>query len=68
MSPSEREALHALLAQMRPLYRDLDRYHAGICVLHFDAAIAALESHLRRNGAPAVSEQPRDIAAPSMGC
>lgn len=63
MSPSNCEALDALLAQMRMLHRDLDQYGAGICVLHLEAAIAALESHLRRHSAPAVGEQSGDATS-----
>jgi hypothetical protein len=60
------EALHALLAQMRSIHGNLDRHDAGICVLHLEAAIAALESHLRRSPAPAIGEQPRDGASRSL--
>ena len=58
-------ALEALLVRMRSLHDDLAERHAGICVLHLDAAIAALESHLRRNGMAADNEdQPQlDVSA-----
>lgn len=47
---TEHAALAGLLAQMREIYEELLDYNAGICVLHLEAAIAALESHLRREG------------------
>lgn len=50
MSPTERAALMALLAQMRDTYDEFSELHAGISVLHLDAAIAALESRLRTPG------------------
>ena len=56
MTPEDCEALHASLAQLRTIHADLAEHHAGICVLHLDAAIAALESHLRRNGASLIDE------------
>ena len=51
ISAEERHALEALLARMRTIHEELGAYHPGICVLHLAAAIAALESHLRRDGA-----------------
>ena len=51
MTPEDREALVALLTQMRAIHEQLARHHAGICLLHLEAAIAALESHLLRGGA-----------------
>ena len=54
MTPTEREALSALLAPMRTLYADLAERNAGVCLLHLEAAIAALESHLNRNGVPLI--------------
>lgn len=60
------EALHALLAQMRSIHGDLDRHDAGICVLHLEAAIAALESHLRRSPAPIIGERTGGGASPSL--
>ena len=52
----DRAALEALLTQMRSIHDELASRHAGICVLHLDAAIAALESHLKRNGVSVVEE------------
>jgi hypothetical protein len=43
-------SLDAMLDQMRDIHGDLAARHAGLCVLHLDAAIAALESHIRRQG------------------
>lgn len=62
MTPYDRQALLALLAQMRDLHGELTQYHAGVCVLHLEAAIAALESHLRRNGAAAIEEARQGLA------
>lgn len=50
MTPTNREALMPVLAQLRETYDSLGDLDAGICVLHLDAAIAALESHLQRDG------------------
>lgn len=52
MSPTERRILEALLEQMRTNHSGLTRHHAGVCVLHMEAAVAALESHLTRSVAP----------------
>jgi len=54
MSTDERGALQARLAQMRSLHHRLSELHAGVCVLHLGAAIDTLESHLRRDGRPAI--------------
>ena len=40
-------ALGALLVRMRTIYDALAEHHAGVCILHLDAAIAALETRLR---------------------
>lgn len=56
MVPSDREALHALLAPLRTLHAELAEHGAGVCVLHLEAAIAALESHLRRDGVSVLEE------------
>ena len=50
MTPSDREALQALLARMCAIYGSLSQQHVGVCVLHLEAAIAALEAHLQRSG------------------
>ena len=63
MTPADREALHASLAQLRAIYADLAEHHAGICVLHLEAAIAALESRLRQNGASLIDELRQGLTA-----
>lgn len=63
MTPDEREALHALLAQMRTLQRHLGEHHVGVCTLHLEAAVAALESHLRRNGVPLIEELRQELTS-----
>ena len=63
MTPEDREALHALLAQMRTVHAALTERRAGICVLHLEAAIAALEGHLRRNGASLINEVRQRLAS-----
>lgn len=48
MSSDELQALEALLARMRAVFEELKRLNGGVAVLHAEAAVAALESHLRR--------------------
>ena len=48
MTNSDLPVLEASLTQMRVIHSDLAARHAGLCVLHLDAAIAALESQIRR--------------------
>ena len=36
--------------RLRAVYDELKRHNGGVAVLHAEAAIAALESHLRRQG------------------
>lgn len=48
MSTDELSALEALLERLRAIYDELKLLNGGVAVLHTDAAIAALESHLRR--------------------
>jgi hypothetical protein len=59
----ERGALEALLGQMRSLHEELSEHSAGVCLLHLEAAVAALESHLRRSGASAADELRLGLAA-----
>ena len=66
MTPADREALEALMAQMCAIHAHLTEHHAGVCVLHLDAAIAALESHLRRNGVSMVDELRQGLTLASM--
>ena len=49
----ELRALEALLERLRELYDELKLLNGGIAVLHTEAAVAALESHLRRQRADA---------------
>ena len=49
VSSDELLALEALLARLRAVYDELKQLNGGIAVLHAEAAIAALESHLRRH-------------------
>ena len=62
-------SLETMLDQMRTIHGELAERHAGLCVLHLDAAIASLESHIRRAGsqqaggaARAVSDLPATAA------
>lgn len=48
MAFEEVRALESLLERMRALYSEMNAYHGGISLLHLEAAIASLESHLRR--------------------
>jgi hypothetical protein len=48
MSVDEFRALEALLERLRELYDELKLLNGGVAVLHTEAAVAALESHLRR--------------------
>lgn len=48
MAVEEIRALENLLDRMRALYADMSGYHGGVSLLHLEAAVASLESHLRR--------------------
>ncbi len=48
MTTSDIRSLEAILGQIRTLHEELAERHAGLAVLHMDAAMAALESHIRR--------------------
>lgn len=48
MSIDEVAALEALLARLRAVNDEMKVQHVGVAVLHTDAAIASLESHLRK--------------------
>lgn len=48
MAIEELRALERLLASMRALYVEMSAYHGGVALLHLEAAIASLESHLHR--------------------
>jgi hypothetical protein len=47
MAIEELSALEGLLARMRTLYAEMSAHHGGVALLHLEAAIASLESHLR---------------------
>lgn len=47
MAIEELHALEGLLARMQALYAEMSTYHGGVALLHLEAAIASLESHLR---------------------
>lgn len=51
MSGSELAALEALLAKLRTAHDDMKKLRAGVAVLHAEAAITTLESHLRKHRA-----------------
>ena len=51
MSPDDQNALQSLLATMRAAHSELSARRAGVCVLHMEAAVAALESRLLRAAA-----------------
>lgn len=53
MPTQEIIALQRLLERMRALYSEMSAYHGGVSLLHLEAAVASLESHLRREGLPA---------------
>ena len=48
MSTTEFRELESLLERLRAVYDELKLLNGGVSVLHTEAAIAALESHLRR--------------------
>ncbi len=48
MSTADIRSLEAILGQISAIHEELAERHAGLAVLHMDAATAALESHIRR--------------------
>lgn len=64
MSTQDRAALQALLAHMRIIHEQLTEHSAGICVLHLEAAIAALETRLERRPAVAAADAASSAAMP----
>lgn len=48
MTTSDIRSLETLLGQIRTIHEELAERHAGLAVLHMDAAMAALESHIIR--------------------
>lgn len=53
MAAEELYALEAMLERMRALYAEMSSYHGGVALLHLEAAVASLESHLRHQRAAA---------------
>jgi hypothetical protein len=53
MAVEELRALEQLLERLRALYAEMSAYHGGVSLLHLEAAVASLESHLRRQYAAA---------------
>jgi len=51
MAADELHALGAMLERLRALYEELSAHDSGVALLHLEAAIASLESHLRRQRA-----------------
>ncbi len=51
MTTSDIRSLETLLGQIRTIHEELAERHAGLAILHMDAAMAALESHIRRQRA-----------------
>lgn len=48
MANDEIHALERLLDRMRTLYSEMSAYRGGVSLLHLEAAVASLESHLQR--------------------
>jgi len=63
MDRDEKIKLQALLAQLQDTHRTLADRQAGVCVLHLDAAVGALEGHLRRDGRAPGEQLQRELAA-----
>lgn len=63
MGTSDIRSLEALLGQIRAIHDELAVRHAGLAVLHMDAAGAALESHIRRLRADENVPPPAEAAA-----
>lgn len=58
---SDTRSLEVILGQIRAIHDELADRHAGLAVLHLDAAGAALESHIRRLSA--ADESPAAVEA-----
>lgn len=48
MNIAEVRDLEAQLARLKSIFASIKQVNAGVAVLHLEATIAALESHLRR--------------------
>lgn len=64
MTISDIRSLEAILGQIRTIHEELAERHAGLAVLHMDAAMAALESHIRRQRAAEDAPRTAQAAAP----
>lgn len=64
MTTSDIRSLELLLGEIRSIHDELAERHAGLAVLHMDAAMAALESHIRRQK---VSDSPATFADATAG-
>lgn len=64
MTLSDIRSLEAILGQIRGIHEELAERHAGLAVLHMDAAMAALESHIIRQQA---AEDARPFADIDVG-
>jgi hypothetical protein len=62
MAVEELRALEGLLARMRALYDEMDAYHGGISLLHLEAAVASLETHLDRHAQAGESRRTSEVA------
>ncbi|MFC3713996.1 hypothetical protein ACFOMD_15600 [Sphingoaurantiacus capsulatus] len=62
MTMDDIRSLDSILGQIRAIHDELAERHAGLAVLHMDAAMAALESHIRRQR-DAADEQPSEQVA-----
>jgi hypothetical protein len=63
MGISDIRSLEVILGQIRAIHDELAERHAGLAVLHLDAAGAALESHIRRLHAADEAPPPTEAAA-----
>jgi hypothetical protein len=63
MGISDIRSLEVLLGQIGAIHDELADRHAGLAVLHLDAAGAALESHIRRLHADDNARPPAEAAA-----
>ena len=63
MGISDIRSLEVILGQIRAIHDELADRHAGLAVLHLDAAGAALESHIRRLRADESAPPPVEAAA-----
>lgn len=69
MRTTDLDTFKAALARLREVDTLLDNSDAGVCLLHLDACIAALESRIRRHGMTAEQRliEEADDAARALG-